>query len=68
MHNILTMALWYFVFLISLVIHEASHAWGAMKLGDPTAYDEGQVSLDPFPHMRREPFGTVVVPLVNVFS
>lgn len=57
--------MWYFVFLFSLVSHEAAHAWAAMKLGDPTAYEGGQVSLDPVPHIQREPLGTVVVPILS---
>ncbi len=36
-----------------------------MKLGDRTAYEGGQVSLDPTPHVRREPIGMVVVPIVS---
>lgn len=67
MDGLYVMLLWYFVFLISLVAHEASHAWAFMKLGDYTAYEEGQVTLDPIPHMRREPVGTVVVPLLTYF-
>jgi Zn-dependent protease len=35
--------------------------WG----GDLTAYHGGQVSLDPLPHIRREPFGMVVVPILS---
>ena len=59
--------LWYFVFLYSTVCHEAAHAWVALKLGDDTAYQGGQVSLDPIPHIRREPWGMVLVPLVTFF-
>lgn len=58
-------AAWYVVFLFSTCCHEAAHAWAALKLGDPTAYLGGQVSLDPLPHVRREPFGTIVVPLLT---
>ena len=56
---------WYLAFLLSITVHEAAHAWSAWKLGDPTAYLGGQVTLNPIPHIRREPFGTVVVPLVS---
>lgn len=56
--------LWYVVLLFSLTFHEAAHAWAAQRGGDPTAYLGGQVSLDPRPHIRREPFGTVIVPLL----
>src|SRR2546426_1031414 len=34
--------------------------------GDLTAYEGGQVSLDPRPHIRREPWGMVVLPLISV--
>ena len=56
--------LWYVALLFSLCCHEAAHAWAAKRGGDPTAYLGGQVTLDPRPHIRREPFGTVVMPLV----
>lgn len=57
--------IWYFVFLYSTVLHEAGHAWAALRLGDDTAHRGGQVSLDPTPHVKREPFGMVVVPIVS---
>ena len=56
---------WYVAFLFSLTVHEASHALAALRLGDPTAYQGGQVTLNPLPHMRREPFGTVLVPAIS---
>jgi Zn-dependent protease len=55
--------LYFVVFLFSTTLHEAAHAWAALKGGDPTAYKGGQVSLDPMPHIRREPFGMVILPL-----
>lgn len=60
--------LWFAVFLGSTVCHEAAHAWTALKLGDDTAARGGQVSLNPWPHVRREPFGMVVVPLISWFA
>ena len=56
---------WYAAFLMSVVLHEAAHAWSAWKLGDRTAYLGGQVTLDPVPHIRREPFGMVIIPLAS---
>lgn len=56
----------YLVFLFSTVLHEAAHAWAAMRGGDPTAYHGGQVSLDPRPHIQREPFGMVMLPLISL--
>ena len=57
---------YYVVFLLSTTLHEAGHAWAAKLGGDLTAYHGGQVSLDPRPHIRREPFGMVVLPILTV--
>lgn len=57
---------WYVVFLFSVSFHEAAHAFAALRGGDPTAARGGQVSLDPRAHIRREPFGMVVLPLLSV--
>jgi len=57
--------LWYGVFLGSTVCHEAAHAWAGFRLGDDTAQRGGQMSLNPWPHIRREPFGMVIVPLIS---
>lgn len=56
---------WYLVFLFSLTCHEAAHALAAKLGGDLTAFHGGQVSLDPIPHIRREPFGMVVFPIIS---
>jgi Zn-dependent protease len=65
MEKLVTGLLWYVAFLFSTVLHEASHAFLAYRLGDRTAYDGGQVTLDPIPHMKREPIGTIVVPMLS---
>jgi Zn-dependent protease len=59
---------WYVAFLFSSTLHEAAHAWMSQRGGDWTAYHGGQVSLDPLPHIRREPIGMVVVPIVTFFA
>jgi Zn-dependent protease len=58
----------YIVFLFSTTCHEAAHAYVALKGGDPTAAEGGQVSLNPLPHIRREPFGMVVLPILAVVT
>jgi Zn-dependent protease len=58
----------YIVFLLSTVCHEAAHSLVAKLGGDLTAFEGGQVSLNPIPHIRREPFGMVVMPLIGIFS
>jgi Zn-dependent protease len=64
---LLTGLLTYIVFLFSTTCHEAAHAYVALRGGDPTAAEGGQVSLNPLPHIRREPFGMVVLPLLSLF-
>lgn len=56
--------IWYVAFLFSTTCHEASHALVAKLGGDETAALGGQVTLNPVPHIRREPIGMVVVPIV----
>ncbi len=58
---------WYIAFLFSTTLHEAAHAWAAYRMGDNTAYLAGQVSLNPLPHIKREFFGTVIVPIASFF-
>jgi Zn-dependent protease len=59
---------WYLAFVFSTGTHEAAHAWAAWKLGDDTAARGGQMTLDPTPHIRREPFGMVVVPILSYLA
>lgn len=54
------------IVIVALTIHEAAHAWTADRLGDPTARMLGRVSLNPLVHI--DPIGTIVLPLVAVFS
>lgn len=56
---------WYVALLVALTCHEAAHGFVALKLGDPTAFRQGQVTLDPVAHIKREPFGTVVMPILS---
>jgi len=57
--------IWYIVFLFSTTCHEASHALAAKIGGDPTAFHGGQVTLNPAPHVSREPFGMVLMPILS---
>jgi Zn-dependent protease len=65
MEHLVAGLIWYAVFLFSVVAHEAAHALSSKLGGDWTAYRGGQVSLDPLPHIRREPVGTILVPLLS---
>lgn len=57
--------IWYVAFLFSTTCHEAAHALVAKIGGDETAAQGGQVSLNPVPHIRREPWGMVVIPIIS---
>src|SRR5205807_5041545 len=63
--SLVTGAVWYIVFLLSTTCHEAAHALAAKLGGDLTAFHGGQVSLDPTPHIRREPIGMLVAPILS---
>ncbi len=63
--NLTGILYWFPAFLISTTFHEAAHAWAAMLGGDLTAYRGGQVSLNPIAHIRREPVGMLIVPLIT---
>jgi Zn-dependent protease len=57
--------IWYIVFLFSTTCHEGGHSLAAYLGGDTTAFQGGQMSLNPLPHIRREPMGLVVVPILS---
>jgi Zn-dependent protease len=46
--------------IICLGVHEAAHAWVALKCGDPTARDLGRITLNPIPHI--DLFMTILLP------
>jgi Zn-dependent protease len=66
MDHLANAPIYYVVFLFSTTLHEAAHAWAALRGGDRTAYLGGQVTLDPRPHIRREPFGMVLLPVLSL--
>ena len=39
------------IFVFSLTIHEYSHAYAALILGDTTARDQGRLTLNPLKHL-----------------
>ncbi|MHB1864982.1 MAG: site-2 protease family protein [Candidatus Saccharimonadales bacterium] len=50
--------------LISMTVHEFMHGYVGYKLGDPTASEEGRLTLNPLAHI--DPIMTVVLPLVTL--
>jgi len=54
------------IFLFSIIIHEVSHGAMADYLGDPTAKNEGRLTLNPINHL--DPIGSILVPLILIIS
>lgn len=54
------------VFLFSLSIHEAAHAWTAEQFGDSTGRYLGRITLNPIPHI--DILGTLIFPAIGFFT
>jgi len=48
---------------MSVVIHEVSHGYAALWLGDPTARLQGRLTLNPITHL--DMLGSIIVPTVG---
>lgn len=53
------------ILIMSVVIHEVSHGYAALYLGDPTAKYQGRLTLNPISHL--DPVGSFLVPLIGYF-
>lgn len=54
------------ILILSVVIHEVSHGYAALMLGDQTARLAGRLTLNPIKHL--DPFGSVIIPALLVLS
>ena len=52
--------------IIAITLHEAAHGYAALALGDPTAKNQGRVSLNPLRHV--DDVGTLILPGVLILS
>lgn len=52
--------------IMSVVVHEVSHGYAAYILGDPTAKNEGRLTLNPLKHL--DIFGSVILPILLVIT
>lgn len=48
--------------IFAITLHECSHGYVANYFGDPTAKEQGRLTLNPLAHI--DPFGTVLLPLL----
>ena len=55
-----------FALFFAITVHEAAHGWAAHKLGDPTAYNLGRVTLNPIAHI--DPMGTIIFPILLIVT
>jgi len=52
------------VLIFSIVIHEVSHGYAALALGDKTAYYAGRLTLNPVRHI--DLFGSILLPVFSL--
>jgi Zn-dependent protease len=46
--------------IFAITLHEAAHGYAARYFGDPTAWQQGRISLNPLRHI--DLFGTIIIP------
>ncbi len=51
------------IFLV-IVLHEVAHGYVAYRLGDPTAKQQGRLTLNPLAHI--DPVGTILIPIALI--
>jgi len=54
------------ILIMSIVIHEVSHGYAALALGDVTAKYAGRLTLNPVKHL--DIFGSIVLPLLLLMT
>ena len=63
----ISLMIWAIVVLVfSVILHEVSHGWIALKFGDRTAEFAGRLTLNPIPHL--DLFGSIILPAILIFT
>ena len=52
------------ILIFSVIIHEVSHGYAALFLGDRTAQDQGRLTLNPIKHI--DPIGSIIFPALSM--
>jgi Zn-dependent protease len=63
--NVIVIVFALFVMVLSISLHDATQAWMANRLGDPTARMLGRITMNPMKHFT--PFGMIVAPALAIF-
>jgi Zn-dependent protease len=50
----------------SIILHEVSHGWAALRFGDDTAKRAGRLTLNPLNHI--DPWGSVLLPALLILT
>jgi Zn-dependent protease len=66
MENIFSILMQIAVLIFAVVVHEVSHGYVSYMLGDPTAKEQGRLTLNPISHL--DPFMSVILPAFLIFS
>ena len=56
----------YGILIGSVVLHEISHGWSALALGDDTAKRSGRLTLNPIAHL--DPVGSILLPAFLIIT
>jgi Zn-dependent protease len=54
------------VLIISIMAHEVAHGASAYAFGDPTARNQGRLTLNPLKHI--DLFGSIILPLILILT
>jgi Zn-dependent protease len=54
------------ILIMSIVVHEVSHGFMALALGDPTAKYAGRLTMNPIKHL--DILGSIIVPILGYIS
>ena len=66
MQDPVTSIFYVLILIMSVVIHEVSHGYTALRYGDETAKNAGRLTLNPIRHL--DPIGSILLPLILVIS
>ncbi|MGD2206501.1 MAG: site-2 protease family protein, partial [Anaerolineae bacterium] len=64
MFDPIQMVFYLLALVVSISIHEFSHAWSAYELGDSTARQRGRLTLNPVAHF--DPIGALMIVFMSL--